>query len=1409
MKKRMTAFLCALALILTMIPASAPTAEAAAPSQTLYVGYGLQNVTPTMSVPLAGYGSTSKRMSEYNASDITNSHLLDDNGDDVVDANDGVYAACVAVKDSDGEILIFFGMDLIGANEDWVSAARTGIVETLAEQGIAVKKNNISVTVSHTHSSPDLSSSLDIIDTYRDTILVPGMVAAAEQAVADFKPVTDISKVTVKTENMNFVRHYEHSNSADFSTIVGYDGDNYSTGANGTYTRNTSQADPNIYMLKFERDGGLPVVMANWTAHPKCNSTGETAWGKINRLKVSSDYVGTFRTDLAKAGYLVAFFQGAAGNINTFSKLHVYNSKYSNPTNPATMMSVSGTNKNENYNGGTVTDTCQTSVLYGRVLANYAKEGLTATSNTATVTLESLQGGKIKAQQRYFSATTERGDPEAYEALSQTVPGTTQTYFEYLYDHFSSSHELVQKYDIKSKYHVSAIKRRVELAFDGYQLELNTYQIGDDISIGTAPNELFDTYCTDLREQGTFVFGYSNQSMGYLPDIDGIEKYYCYEANTTNYVAGTGEGVAKTLKEMMMPPEELGLSSTCHLCGATNVEWQILNGTSNNGTYSEWIDITKITDGHYYMIHDLYGAQLKGGVRTYTYQKTVTGNVCLDMRGHKIGSVSTPTGRTILVEKGANLRIANGTVVGQGFGSTASSFNGGVMTVANGATATVKNVTIQREVKENKTVDKGGAVYVAGTLNLLDSKVADGVATTQGGGIYVTSAGKLNIGGNTLVVGNTLEDGTVNNIYLETASTAGNNLQILNNFSGSVGITLPSYSQNTVFGTCPNPYTHAGFLSLDGRDDFVGYDSGKLTITDTCPYCGQTDVTWEEFPGPGAGGSDLDIPSGHYYLADDRTGSGNWNRRIKGDVCLNLNGHTFANESLTTGTPFYVLSGNTLNVFGGGVIQGQGYKTANNGSDSQYQGGALRVDSGATANLYNITVQRAVNGTQSSKWGGVIYAGGNVTLNGTKVLGGVATVNGDGIYVAKTGKLTLNGNAYVEENIYIDTTDDTTGSRFEVTDAYNGSATVELPAYTDGLIFGTCGTGTGTVALAVDSAVYKIFDGNMTVKVLKDVCKIIYADGSESEPYDFVDDALTDYVYDAPNPAYIQLLDDIEGTVTISESVYLDTNGFDVTVAIEGEGKLYGMENATNDFAVGNDDLGKITVESGSVLYDTDITINDVRYRYLPLEESAGVFTYHRFELNTKKGLRPYNVDYGTALYYQPFFTTDEAVAAVLNAAGTTADFGVMITPDETTNGTSELVSMKDCDIAFDEKAQTGGYRVVVPGLIPSNTEITNGEKTIANDDHSLVDVTGQAYIKLTSASGEDYYIYDDADAHISLRDAILKTDSDAVYDTLNKTQKDALNTMYSRYSKTINSWGKDLLNNIGNIKIDISDWFN
>ena len=87
-------------------PAATKDPNALAEGQLL-VGYGRTNITPEDSVPLSGYGNTSRRMS---------SGFMD-----------YLYATCFAVTDADGNTAILFGIDMTNSGNTLYTTAREKI----------------------------------------------------------------------------------------------------------------------------------------------------------------------------------------------------------------------------------------------------------------------------------------------------------------------------------------------------------------------------------------------------------------------------------------------------------------------------------------------------------------------------------------------------------------------------------------------------------------------------------------------------------------------------------------------------------------------------------------------------------------------------------------------------------------------------------------------------------------------------------------------------------------------------------------------------------------------------------------------------------------------------------------------------------------------------------------------------------------------------------------------------------------------------------------------------------------------------------------------------------------------------------------------------------------------------------
>ena len=162
--KKYIALVCALAMLISLMPLSAlPVwAEAADPAAAPYqVGYARVDINPyveeddpssgVMALPLRGYGSSWDRLSTEG--------LIDDNGDGIVDENDGLFATCIAISDEEGNAILLYTIDMLGG--DFGKKARPVIAERVnaaLESGELTglqpfTEDRIQMSGTHTHSS--------------------------------------------------------------------------------------------------------------------------------------------------------------------------------------------------------------------------------------------------------------------------------------------------------------------------------------------------------------------------------------------------------------------------------------------------------------------------------------------------------------------------------------------------------------------------------------------------------------------------------------------------------------------------------------------------------------------------------------------------------------------------------------------------------------------------------------------------------------------------------------------------------------------------------------------------------------------------------------------------------------------------------------------------------------------------------------------------------------------------------------------------------------------------------------------------------------------------------------------------------------------------------------------------------
>ena len=274
---------CILLVILMLLSLAACGAqeetEQAAWSGSFAAGYGRADITPTGSVSMTGYAEAgeSVRMSQGVLSKL--------------------YLTCIALTDESGSTVLLYTLDCIRINHLPATEIRKAVSEATG-----VPADNILISATHSHSTPDVDQAL----------VSEAAVKAATEAMADRAAAT-VNYGATETERMVFVRHYNTENGF-------VSGSNF--GPSDKKVSHTTEADKELRLLQFTREGKKPIVMINWMGHATMVSTGSSDFGKAHRYMISSDYVGFCRDFVEKNGDChFALFMGASGNLATSSAL--------------------------------------------------------------------------------------------------------------------------------------------------------------------------------------------------------------------------------------------------------------------------------------------------------------------------------------------------------------------------------------------------------------------------------------------------------------------------------------------------------------------------------------------------------------------------------------------------------------------------------------------------------------------------------------------------------------------------------------------------------------------------------------------------------------------------------------------------------------------------------------------------------------------------------------------------------------------------------------------------------------------------------------------------------------------------------------------------------------------------------
>lgn len=450
--------LCACGSVEDTPQTTAATTEAAYAG--LQIGFAKINITPEEPVPLAGSADTqlSDGMLDY------------------------LFATCMAIREK-GETYLIFSMDLqnpYGLTDKWLDA----IVSATGISG-----DRIMMCYTHTHCAPHTNLDKPAINRYTAAVQEK-LVTVSSEAIADLRPAQAFT-ATAKAENLNFVRRYIMNDGS-------FCGENFGSTASG-FNRHETEADNTLQLIKFVREGGKDVVMANFQVHSTYNLPGTA---------ISSDVSGAFRDSLEKlSGDLVIYINGAAGNISPKSRI-------------------------------TKENVVKTHREWGEKLAKYAMD--------AQSSYTPVEAGGIQMLHTTLELSNNHADDHLLEEATQIREYFTDT------GDRSGAEQMCRDAGISSIYHANAIVSNANRSATS-TMELDVLTLGQ-LAFVFAPVEMFDTNGMYIKENSpyamTFICGYANSVKGYLPSALAWENSG-YEVVVSLYAPGTAETIADTFVDML------------------------------------------------------------------------------------------------------------------------------------------------------------------------------------------------------------------------------------------------------------------------------------------------------------------------------------------------------------------------------------------------------------------------------------------------------------------------------------------------------------------------------------------------------------------------------------------------------------------------------------------------------------------------------------------------------------------------------------------------------------------------------------------------------------------------------------------------------------------------------------------
>ena len=434
----------------------------------LQVGFGRESIMPDdyTIVHLAG-GDASKRVADS--------------------IKDNLYVTCVAIKEGDQTILLYT-MDIITADDSVVDPVKAAI-----SNNTGVPQENILINATHTHGSVSIRTNWDGVDAYR-RLFQESMIYAGTGAIKDLSPA-ETYYGGVQTEGLAFVRHYKLYDGS-------YAGSNFGNFGNGAIVGHSSEADKELQIVNFVREGKKDVMMISFPAHATFSSTNDTY--------ISADFPSPTRQHIEQnSDTLVAYFIAAAGDQVPTSKI----------------------SDESPYSGDYM--------RYGKALGQYALDALP--------NLKKLEGTTMKLSTKTVTYPSNKDKLELLPYTSAVIAAAKK------YGNIASETvALARENGFSSYFEANAIKNRASFPATK-SMDLRTMTIGN-LGFAIAPYEMFGTQGMYIKENApcdmTFIITCSEGAMGYLPSKLGVD-IGTYESCVTEFEYGTAEKLADDFVNML------------------------------------------------------------------------------------------------------------------------------------------------------------------------------------------------------------------------------------------------------------------------------------------------------------------------------------------------------------------------------------------------------------------------------------------------------------------------------------------------------------------------------------------------------------------------------------------------------------------------------------------------------------------------------------------------------------------------------------------------------------------------------------------------------------------------------------------------------------------------------------------